>query len=111
MSRLSTNDRNISCWVSKWLWRDPAARLAPQTSQSTRRRFELAASPACLMAYSSSVWATRIFPGKHVTTFVLSAFAMRPMRSKSEIRISKDACSHTGHLAATNPSSTKKAMH
>jgi hypothetical protein len=100
------------CWVSKWLRKDSAARLVPQTLQSMRQRFVVdVLSPVCWLAYSSSVWATCIFPGKHVMTFVFLAFVQRPIRSKRVIRMSKLDCSHSGHLAATNPSSTKNAIH
>jgi hypothetical protein len=70
-----------------------------------------APSPVYWLAYSSSVWATCIFPGKHVMTFVFSAFVRRPIYSKRLMRMLKLDYSHSGHLAATNPSSTKNAIY
>ena len=108
ISRLSTQDQKMSCWVSKWLWRDSAARLAPQMSQSTQQRFTVVVLPACRLVYFASVWETRIFPGMQIMTFVLFTFARRLICSNSLMRMSKDDCSHSRHLAETNPPFTKK---
>ncbi len=109
----------MSCCVSKWLRRDSVARLTPQTSQTARRRFAVVVSPVCCAAYSSSVLATRIFPGKHVMTFVFAAFVFRPMHSKRLTRIVRDDCSHSGHhggqddsiLSAIQAKSRSKSGH
>jgi hypothetical protein len=64
--------------------------------------------PYCCVWYASSVWATRMFPGTHVMTFVLSGFVLRPMLSKSFTRTLRAPCSQTGFLDPTSLLSTKK---
>ena len=74
----------LSFFVCWWFVEsNHSLRLGPQTLQSTGRHFVVdVRSPVCWLAYSSSIWATPRFPGKHVMTFVFSSFFWMPIHSK-----------------------------
>ncbi len=106
-----TMDRKTSWCVSRWLWWDPAARLAPHISQwildlvtlvvggcsRHRQRFIFGALLLCV---------TLLYFWMHSMTFVVDALKNRTISSINLIKISNVSCSQTGSWEAISLSLT-----